>query len=110
MKHIPAKQKGLKFREREIIRLIEEIVDKNSTEKIIIVLGLHGIGKSSIAKNALNYIYERKLVQGGILWIDLKGVIDVYAVVKLIQSHIYDSLFLSGKDRFEQNKQTCTYS
>ena len=49
-------------------------------------------------------------MQGGILWIQLKGVFDVYSAVKLIQSHIYDSLNLAGKDKLEQIKLTCTYS
>ena len=46
------------------------------------LLGLHGIGKSSVARNTLHYIYERKYVTGGILWIQLKGVRDVYSVAK----------------------------
>ena len=58
------------------------------------LLGLHGMGKSSIAKNTLNHIHERKLIQGGILWIPLKGVVDIFSIVKEIQRHIYDSLDL----------------
>ena len=58
-------------------------------------LGMHGTGKSSIAKNAFNYIHERKWIKGGILWIQLKGVKDVYTVTKMMQRHIFDSMILS---------------
>ena len=110
MKQIPAKVKALKFREREIIELIEDIVDKNNHEQIFMLLGLHGIGKSSIAKNTLNYIYERKLVLGGILWIQLKGIKDTYSVLKLIQRNIIDSMNLSREELLEQIKSTCIYT
>ena len=48
------------------------------------LLGMHGIGKSSIARNALNYICERKFIHGGVMWIQLKGVRDIYTLTKLI--------------------------
>ena len=68
------------------------------------LLGLHGMGKSSIAKNTLNHIHEHKLIQGGILWIPLKGVADILSIVKEIQRHIYDELDLQGKDMLDQVK------
>ena len=72
------------------------------------MLGLHGIGKSSVARNTLHYIYERKYVTGGILWIQLKGVRDVYSVAKHLQNHIYMSLNLTETEINEITKQTCT--
>ena len=59
------------------------------------LLGMHGIGKSSIARNALNYICERKFIHGGVMWIQLKGVRDIYTLTKLIQSNIYDALTIT---------------
>ena len=67
MKQLPAKVKTLRFRECEVIELIDDLLD--TPEQIFMLLGMHGIGKSSIAKNALNYIQERKFVHGGIVWI-----------------------------------------
>ena len=73
------------------------------------LLGMHGIGKSSIAKNALNYIAERKLMLGGILWIQLKGVRDIHTLTKLIQRNIYDSLNLSRLEISKYARASCTY-
>lgn len=61
--------KSLKFREKYIVDLIKIMLKKDSDERIFMELGLHGTGKSSIAKNAFNYLYERKLIEGGLLWI-----------------------------------------
>ena len=49
--------------------LVDSVTNKHIEEKIVMLLGLHGIGKSSVARNTLHYIYERKYVTGGILWI-----------------------------------------
>ena len=64
---------------------------------------------SSIAKNALNYIAERKLMLGGILWIQLKGVRDIHTLTKLIQRNIYDSLNLSRLEISKYARASCTY-
>ena len=64
------------------MELTEDILYKS--DQVFMLLGLQGIGKSSIARNAFNYINERKFIHGGILWIQLKGVRDVYTVTKLL--------------------------
>ena len=104
MKQIPPKVRSLKFREREIIELISDIVSRDFGEQIFVLLGMQGFGKSSIAKNAFNYIYERKLILGGILWLQLKGITDVYAAIKLIQGHIIDSLKMNRQEKLDQIK------
>ena len=68
MKQLPAKVKTLRFRELEVIELIDDLLEDKS-EQIFMLLGMHGIGKSSVARNALNYVCERKFIEGGILWI-----------------------------------------
>ena len=107
MKQLPAKVKTLRFRECEVIELIDDLLD--TPQQIFMLLGMHGIGKSSIAKNALNYIQERKFVHGGILWIQLKGVRDIYTLTKLIQRNIYNALTLSRKEVNWYTKKYCTY-
>ena len=62
-----------------MMELIEKIMDG---ERLIMLLGLHGFGKSSVAKNTLHYIHERKYKSGGVMWANLKGVKDVYSVLK----------------------------
>ena len=62
-----------------MIEMIENIM---GGERLIMLLGLHGVGKSSVARNTLHFIYERKYLTGGILWVQLKGVKDVYSAMK----------------------------
>ena len=45
-----------------------------SKAQLIVLLGLRGIGKSAIAKNALHYMRERRFITGGVILIDLKKV------------------------------------
>ena len=107
MKQLPAKVKTLRFRELEVIELIDDILDTN--DQIFMLLGMHGIGKSSIARNALNYICERKFIHGGVMWIQLKGVRDIYTLAKLIQSNIYDALTITRQEVGRYTRNSCTY-
>lgn len=47
-------------------QLLEMILNQ---EKIVPLLGVRGIGKSSLAINTLHYAAERKMFPGGILMI-----------------------------------------
>ena len=77
-------------------------------ERLIMLLGLHGVGKSSVARNALHYIHERKYMSGGILWVQLKGSRDIYSVTKQIQSYIYRAINLTKDEIVELTRDTCT--
>lgn len=100
----------LKFREKETMGLVDAIMDASGSrpDQIIMLLGLHGVGKSSVARNTLHYIYERKYITGGILWVQLKGVRDVYSVSKHLQKYIYRSLNLTKREINELTRETCT--
>ena len=80
-KHITAKLKDLKFRDKEMWELIENVM---SGERLIALLGLPGIGKSSIARNALHFMVERKFFTGGVILVQLKNVKDIYTFTKQI--------------------------
>ena len=80
-KEIPTKLINIKFREKEISELIENVM---GGERLVILLGLHGFGKSSVARNALHYMSERKFFTGGMLLIQLKNVRDVFSLMKQI--------------------------
>lgn len=41
---------------------------------MIQILGLPGIGKSSLVRSALKYIYERKIYLSGIVFVQIKGI------------------------------------
>ena len=67
-------------------KLIKSLLD--SKERIIPLLGLHGIGKSALARNTLHYVAERKMFSGGVLFIKLKNIRSSFAVVKNIMRNI----------------------
>ena len=45
-----------------------------SDKRLVMILGLHGVGKSAVAKNAVHYMLERKYFTGGVIFVDLKGI------------------------------------
>lgn len=64
-------QKEVKGRTKEMFHLMNSIYEQH---RLIQVLGLRGIGKTSLIKGALNYIYERKQFAGGIIYINIKNI------------------------------------
>ena len=96
---------NIEFRETEMTEMIGNVMGPN---RLVMVIGLHGIGKSSVANNVLHHIYERKQVTGGVLWLQLKGTKDVYAVLKEMQKYIYKSLILNKDEINELTRRTCT--
>ena len=62
--------------------LLEMIL--SGDERIIPLYGLHGVGKSALARNTLHYVAERKLCTGGILLIQLKNYQSNFSLIKQI--------------------------
>ena len=81
-------------------------MDKDN--RLVASLGLHGIGKSSLVRNALHFIYERKYFTGGVVLIQTKNVRDVFSLMKLIQRFIIQALDLSYKEVSEITQKHCT--
>ena len=42
-------------------------------ERLINIVGLPGIGKSSLAKNAVHFVSDRSIFKAGIIFLTLKG-------------------------------------
>ena len=62
------------------------------------LLGLTGIGKSSIARNALHFMAERKFFTGGVILMQLKNVKDIYALNKQIYRLCYQAFKLNKEE------------
>lgn len=54
-----------------------EILEKISKNRILIVYGKKGFGKTVIIKNAAKYAYDRKMFKDGVIYIDMKGNTDI---------------------------------
>ena len=79
----------------------------------MLLLGLHGIGKSALARNTCHYVAERKLFTGGIIFIQLKGMTSLFPMLKLIMREIIRKLDLTleekralENDTFSENAMT----
>ena len=63
-KQIPEKLPNLKFRDKEVWEVTKSITSGN---RLVFMFGLHGSGKSTIVRQALHYICDRKFFTGGVI-------------------------------------------
>lgn len=90
IKRIPAQAQNFKYRNKEVSELLELILARNS--RLVTLLGLRGVGKSSLAKGVLHYAAARKMFCGGTLFIKLKGIKSCFVVMKEIMREITRAL------------------
>ena len=62
-------------------------------------MGLRGIGKSSLARNTMHYVSDRKIFTGAILFIKLKDVRSTISMLKIIVRNLMKILTLSNADK-----------
>ena len=72
LKQVPAKLKDIEHRDNQISKLVSAVMEQET--RLICLVGLPGIGKSSIAKCALHFLLERRYFTGGVILINLKNV------------------------------------
>lgn len=85
-------------------KLLEILLVDN--ERIVLVLGLHGMGKSGFVRNTLHYVADRKIFTGCILFVDLGNKRTNFAMIKLIMQSITESLDVTHEEKlkiFEDN-------
>ena len=70
---MPIQLKDVEFREKQIAYLVEAVMDE-SRPRMIALLGLRGIGKSAVARNAMHFMLERRYFTGGVILINLNNV------------------------------------
>ena len=70
VKHVTKKSDFLKYRTKSLWKLVSSVLKGN---RLNYVLGLHGIGKTSLVKAALRFLMERKYFTGGLLYFPIKS-------------------------------------
>ena len=78
-----------------------------SGKRLVLMFGLHGTGKSSIVRQALHYISDRKFFTGGVIQIQLSNVKSTYSLNKAIQRAIIKGLKLDKKQLNEIIEENC---
>lgn len=61
--------------------------------RLVNIMGLPGIGKTALAKNAVHYISDRKLFKLGIIFFSLKGYKNCNVFMKKLVANIILSNF-----------------
>ena len=106
IKQIPAESKNFKFRDKEVSLLLEKLIVEKS--RLLSLLGLRGIGKSSLARSVLHYAAARKMFTGGTLFIKLKGISSCFVVVKMIMREIFKALDLTKDEKLQLESENCS--
>ena len=62
---------------------------------MVLLSGPPGIGKSTLLRNAFQYILERKYFIGGVIMIDMKGSSDLQTLLRNLKKIVLDDMQLS---------------
>ena len=84
------------------------ISDVMNGHRLVVLLGLHGVGKSCLARNALHYMSERKFFTGGVVLVQLSNLKEVQSCLKRIQVFLFRALAVTKDQINELTKETCS--
>ena len=99
VKFIPAKIDSFKFREKDMQKLLENLLKEKA--RIVQVIALPGYGKSTLVRNTLHYVADRKYFTRGLLLIELKDVKKSFVMLKLMMRVVIRFLDLSEEQKQE---------
>ena len=80
---------------------------KEDGKRLITLLGLAGIGKSAVARDALHYVMERRYFRGGVIHIDLDHIKSYKIFENKLKSLLIKSLNLrAGNSTYHKLKKS----
>ncbi len=93
-KEFPARVEKYIGRQKEIFEVVHNIMQN----RLVTIIGLPGIGKTSLAKNAVNFIADRRLFEAGIIFLALKGYMNCEIFLKKLLVNLIISNFDIDKE------------
>ena len=97
-KEIPAKVDNFIGRQKELYEVISNVL----SNRLVNIIGLPGIGKTSLCKNAVHYINDRKLFKSGIMYFSLKGYMNCEIFIKkLVLNFVLNNFELEAEKKDE---------
>ena len=75
LKNLAPKVPSLRGRQKDMFKIIQKVLNSKGS-RLFTLMGLPGIGKSSLIANTLDYISERSLLKGGSIFINARGITD----------------------------------
>ena len=81
---LPAKPECYLGRNVETYRVVTGVLDR----RLVTVTGPQGVGKSSVAIAAINYLAERHYFSDGVVYVDCSGVASLGALSELVAAQI----------------------
>lgn len=74
---------------------MHDIVRNTCENRLVNIIGLPGIGKTSLTKNVVHYIADRKIFKAGIIFLHSKGYMNCEIFLKkLFINFVYDNFEL----------------
>ena len=98
IRELPNKLNDIEFREKQISSLVDVVLDKNKP-RLVTLLGLRGVGKSAVARNACHYLLERRYFRGGVILIDLNCKKSFEVFVSKLKKIMIKHLKLQASDK-----------
>lgn len=87
-------------RQKDMYLLVSKIMMAHV--HLLTLIGLPGVGKSSLVKSTLHYLQDRSLLRGGIIYTDVRSIRDSKSFLRQINEQLITEnplLFGSSKQR-----------
>lgn len=100
-KEIPSKVDEFIGRQKEIYEVVYNICHN----RLVNIIGFPGIGKTSLAKNAVHFISDRMMFRGGVIFIPLKGYTTCEIFLKKLLYNLIIQNFECDKDEIKEYRE-----